>query len=264
MATSPLGANASFSPLGANASLSGQAFTPSQVTPLDGAQAALANRFYRELINVGFTPEQAKIGVAIAGAESTFNPRAHNPRGADNSYGLGQINMLGAMGPDRRAKLGISSNEELFDIATNAKAMKLVFDEAGGSWSPWTTYGSGKYKKYMTATQGDLSPAAVGKLNDHTQSAFDKLSAEMVKNGYPPLEIVSGYRSPQKNASLPGAAKNSQHLYGRAVDIKGAINMPKEQRDLIIQLAPKYGFQGIGNYKSGKLHLDTGPSRTWS
>ena len=107
-----------------------------QTTPLNKGQEAIAQRFYRELLKVGFTPEQARIGVAIAGAESTFNPFAHNPRGADNSYGLAQINMLGTMGPDRRAKLGINSNDDLFDIATNARAMKMVFDEAGGSFSP--------------------------------------------------------------------------------------------------------------------------------
>lgn len=33
-----------------------------------------------------------------------------------------------------------------------------------------------------------------------------------------PLLISSGYRSPALNAAVPGSAKNSAHLYGRAAD----------------------------------------------
>ena len=35
-------------------------------------------------------------------------------------------------------------------------------------------------------------------------------------------DIASSQRSPAKNASLPGAAKNSNHLYGNALDIHGS------------------------------------------
>jgi muramidase (phage lysozyme) len=35
-------------------------------------------------------------------------------------------------------------------------------------------------------------------------------------------DIASSQRSPKKNASLPGAAKNSNHLYGNALDIHGS------------------------------------------
>lgn len=34
-----------------------------------------------------------------------------------------------------------------------------------------------------------------------------------------PVSVISGYRDPQRNASIPGASKNSQHLYGNAADI---------------------------------------------
>jgi Lysozyme like domain len=68
-------------------------------------------------LRAGFSPdrEEAVIATAIALAESGGDPHAHNPKPPDNSFGLWQINMIGALGPDRRQKLGLSRNEELFD-----------------------------------------------------------------------------------------------------------------------------------------------------
>jgi hypothetical protein len=80
-------------------------------------------------------------------AESSGNPRAHNSTPPDNSYGLWQINMIGNLGPARRQQLGISSNEQLFDPATNAKAAKMIKDSQG--WNAWTVHKTGAYKKFM-------------------------------------------------------------------------------------------------------------------
>lgn len=84
--------------------------------------------------------EEAVIATAIALAESGGNPSAHNPDPPDNSFGLWQINMIGNLGPDRREKLGLSRNEELFDPPTNARAARLVFLEANKEFRPWTTF----------------------------------------------------------------------------------------------------------------------------
>lgn len=86
--------------------------------------------------------------VAIALTESGGDARAYNPRGLDNSYGLWQINMRGDLGPDRRKKLGLTSNEQLFDPATNARAMMLI-SGGGKDWTPWTTFTSGRYLLYV-------------------------------------------------------------------------------------------------------------------
>lgn len=91
------------------------------------------------LRQAGFPEDKIPLMVKIAGRESSFNPRAHNPNAAtgDNSYGLFQINMLGAMGPERRRQFGINSNEDLFDPLTNARAAKKVYDSQG--INAWTT-----------------------------------------------------------------------------------------------------------------------------
>jgi hypothetical protein len=101
-----------------------------------------------------------QIMAAIAMAESGGNPGAHNPVPPDNSYGLWQINMLGAMGPARRREFGITSNEALYNPAINARAAAKILKSQG--LAAWSTYTNGAYKKYLgkggkgsTVTQAD-------------------------------------------------------------------------------------------------------------
>lgn len=115
----------------------------------------------------GLSPTNVAIAVAVALAESKGNTNAHNPIGLDNSYGLWQINMLGDMGPDRRRKLGLTSNEQLYDPVINAKAMAMI-SEGGKKWSDWTTYTRGTYRTYMArgmaasgATSGSIETIPV-------------------------------------------------------------------------------------------------------
>lgn len=72
--------------------------------------------------------------------ESGGRPWAHNPNAStgDNSYGLWQINMLGAMGPERRRWFGISSNEQLFNPVVNARAaLKILRSQGPRAWTTW-------------------------------------------------------------------------------------------------------------------------------
>jgi Lysozyme like domain len=108
-------------------------------------------------LRAGFSPdrEEAVKATAIALAESGGDPRAHNPKPPDNSFGLWQINMIGKLGPDRREKLGLSRNDELFDPPTNARAARLVFVEAGRDFTPWTTFTGEKprFKDHLGAAR---------------------------------------------------------------------------------------------------------------
>lgn len=119
------------------------------------------------------------IAVAIALAESGGNTQAHNALPPDDSYGLWQINMLGSMGPQRRRQLGISRNSDLYDPATNARAMMMI-SNGGKNWRPWTTYTRGTYKMYMgqagTAAPGTTVPVAggSGSLNRFADRITDK------------------------------------------------------------------------------------------
>lgn len=105
------------------------------------------------------------IATAIAWAESTGNINAHNNKPPDDSYGLWQINMIGSLGPRRRAKYNLTKNEDLFSPTTNAR---VAYGESasGNNWRPWSTYTDGSYKKFMPqalkAVENRKQPGNVG------------------------------------------------------------------------------------------------------
>jgi len=105
-------------------------------------------RIARHAHDAGFRGEDLTIAVAVALAESGGDPRAHNPTPPDDSYGLWQINVLGSLGPARRRELGLGSDRELFDPAVNAAAARRISGD-GRSWTAWSTYTSGAYRKHL-------------------------------------------------------------------------------------------------------------------
>jgi uncharacterized protein YcbK (DUF882 family) len=76
------------------------------------------------------------------------------------------------------------------------------------------------------------------------------------------IQITSGYRSPQHNASV-GGAKNSRHLLGDAADIKVQGMTPKQVAEVIERLIRegKMLEGGIGIYKTW-VHYDTRGTRS--
>jgi uncharacterized protein YcbK (DUF882 family) len=79
-----------------------------------------------------------------------------------------------------------------------------------------------------------------------------------------PFHIISGYRSPQTNASLhansSGVVENSLHLIGKAIDIR----TPGRSLSLLRQAAVALKGGGVGYYpKSDFVHIDVGRVRYW-
>jgi uncharacterized protein YcbK (DUF882 family) len=71
-----------------------------------------------------------------------------------------------------------------------------------------------------------------------------------------PLPLSSAWRSESRNRQANGA-KNSAHLYGRAVDLR--IHGDTAYR--VVSMAARYGFTGIGVHQRGIvrgrfIHLD--------
>ncbi len=78
------------------------------------------------------------------------------------------------------------------------------------------------------------------------------------------FEVISAYRSPKTNEMLrgrsSGVAKNSQHVLGKAIDVRLPDVKLTKLRDAA--LAQKRG--GVGYYaKSNFVHIDTGRVRRW-
>lgn len=80
-----------------------------------------------------------------------------------------------------------------------------------------------------------------------------------------PFYIVSGYRTPRSNAILKktkhGVARNSLHMYGKAVDIR----LPGFSLSALRENAIELKLGGVGYYPYSRfLHLDVGDIRSWT
>jgi uncharacterized protein YcbK (DUF882 family) len=104
---------------------------------------------------------------------------------------------------------------------------------------------------------GDLSPHfSSSEFADHVTGQvvvdpnlithLERLRLEVGK----PCVIVSGYRSPTTNRAVGGAV-NSQHLYGRAADLRTGY----ATRDQAVAA----GFTGIGVCGGWAVHVDVRP-----
>lgn len=154
--TPGLGGGGAASPGGAGAAPSGTR----QERGIAAAKAAAAAGFHgTDLIKA----------VAIAGRESSYNPYAYNGNLStkDQSYGLMQINMLGNMGPDRRKRYGLATNDELFDINTNMRVAYAMNQETGGDFHPWGGYKglAGTYNTNMEEARSIIAAAGVGDID---------------------------------------------------------------------------------------------------
>jgi len=75
-----------------------------------------------------------------------------------------------------------------------------------------------------------------------------------------PFYVSSGFRTPQTNSTLEGAARNSMHLKGKAVDLI----IPELPVSYLGKLAQHYSAGGVGFYPDrGFVHVDTGRVRSW-
>jgi len=83
-----------------------------------------------------------------------------------------------------------------------------------------------------------------------------------------PLEILSGYRTPESNQRLREqgvpAARKSLHMDGKAADIR----VPQLDASVLGGLVRSFRQGGVGFYyrsdaRGGWIHADTGLQRTW-
>jgi Lysozyme like domain len=90
----------------------------------------------------GGNPQAASMAAAIATAESGGNSAAYdNDSNGSVDRGLWQIN-------------SVHGSQSTFDVMGNARAAVAISNN-GTNWSPWVTYQTGAYLKYM---QGNVPP----------------------------------------------------------------------------------------------------------
>jgi len=91
---------------------------------------------------------------------------------------------------------------------------------------------------------------------------LDQLGKRLESNAG--FQVICGYRSPATNTMLhetsSGVASNSQHLFGKAMDIRVAGRDLKKVYNTALDMA----VGGAGYYpKSDFVHVDVGPVRHW-
>lgn len=94
-------------------------------------------------------------------------------------------------------------------------------------------------------------------------AVLDFLAAVMDVTGQREAPILSAYRTRETNEMLArttfGVAENSQHIYGRALDVHFGAKLSDA-----MQAARAMRRGGVGWYPhSGFLHIDSGPVRNW-
>jgi uncharacterized protein YcbK (DUF882 family) len=109
-------------------------------------------------------------------------------------------------------------------------------------------------RDFRTGESHPIDPALLDILYD-LQSLADRDA---------PFEVISGYRSPATNAMLrrssSGVAEHSQHLLGKAIDLRlsGYSTLKLSTR------ARALARGGVGFYPSSDfIHVDTGAVRFW-
>ncbi len=102
-------------------------------------KTSLTDLELKELLSlVGFKGKDLVVAWAVAKKESNGRPLAYNGnhKTGDSSFGMFQINMIDALGPDRRTKFDLDSNAELFNPVKNAE-IAYYMTNGGEDWSSW-------------------------------------------------------------------------------------------------------------------------------
>lgn len=183
---------------------------PRRGTKLSSSQIADTLR------QAGWEERHVPTMTAVALAESSGNPSAHNPKYPDDSYGLLQVNRLAH--PE-------FSPETLRDPLRNAKAALNVFREKKQGFKAWTTFTSGAYKKHLN--QSLQRPAS-----DLDSYLDPPTSTEQIR---PPSSAKRSDTSPAP-ATLEEALQNITRSTNEATEkLKRQAQRPESARDRLMR-----------------------------
>jgi uncharacterized protein YcbK (DUF882 family) len=148
---------------------------------------------------------------------------------------------------------------------TDARRLRFVHTHTGETLS--TEYFDGRNYAAEALTQVNqlLRDFRTGDVHVIDPALLDLLYDLQVRADHDaPFEIISGYRSPATNAMLrgrsSGVAEHSQHLLGKAIDVRlegyATRSLGAHAREL--------ARGGVGFYAASDfVHIDTGSVRTW-
>ena len=141
--------------------------------------------------------------------------------------------------------------------------LRLLDAHTGATFDGSYRDDSGPIVRVMEELSVFLRDHHSGRVADIDVGVIDFLADIMAATGQTSAVVLSAFRSHETNAMLArttfGVAENSQHIYGRALDVRFPAKLPDA---VAAARAMKRG--GVGWYPhSGFIHLDTGPVRNW-
>lgn len=143
------------------------------------------------------------------------------------------------------------------------KRLNLVVAQTGETFSDVYADGDQYDDHGLARLSRLLRDFRTGEVRSIDPALFDVL-ARVQAQVEQPLRVLSGYRSRETNQMLHMAgfdvAEHSLHIAARAVDFT-VPGLPVAQ---LGDIARACGAGGIGLYRSGFIHVDTGPQRNWA
>jgi uncharacterized protein YcbK (DUF882 family) len=182
-----------------------------------------------------------------------------------NFLGIGAAAVGGALLPARAVEAAARAG-----AVSTARDRTLSFFHTHTSERLMTTYCcAGEYvSKELTDINHLLRDFRVNEIKPIDPRLLDLLYELQTRLGTDqPFHVISGYRTPQTNASLherggaqSGVATHSLHMDGKAIDIR----VPGIKLEHLRDSAKALRVGGVGYYPASNfVHVDTGRVRYW-
>ena len=148
-------------------------------------------------------------------------------------------------------------------VLPGARRLKLLNAHTGETFNGPYRDEAGPIAAAMADLSVFLRDFHSGETIDYDIGVVDFLASVMAAVGAGEATVLSAYRTRATNEMLArttfGVADNSQHIYGRALDIYLPARL-----DVAMETARAMQRGGVGWYpQSHFIHLDTGPVRNW-
>lgn len=164
----------------------------------------------------GWQESQIPMVVAIAHAESGGRPNAVNDQNSNGSIdrGLMQINSIHG---------DLLKTGDVMNPVDNLKMALSVYNDAGGSWKPWSTFNNGAYNNFLSTPTFSATP--VTGVGGQVNNFESQLRMNLVGKGlsYQGLPYIWGGTDLSQGVDCSGLVQSLYSQFG--------INLPRTARE---------------------------------
>jgi len=216
-------------------------FAPSENTPRPGAHIGDDERNNRARNSRASKRINTASRVSENAPERTTKPKSKRPKVVVATARTGRSD-------DTSALPGVKSNSEIFGIKEEESPLARRTTQVAALGSLGRLSPNGLRVQHSKVQVACLKPGVIRLL-------------KMVERKYGKKPIItSGYRSPKRNRRA-GGARNSQHIFCKAVDIQ-VEGVSKWKLAKFLRTLPGRG--GVGTYcRTKSVHIDIGSVRDW-